>query len=827
MSGSHSGGGSDPFERVAKATAGAAPTPDGGKPPSGVDGEHVAPVPADAPPLPAKWKIGEPAATWCYRDAGGAVLRYVLRFAKPEGDKDIRPATLWRDAPGKPLRWRLAAEPGPRPLYGLDRLAVRPDAAVLLVEGEKTADAAGERFPDHVAITWPGGSNAVGKANFGALNGRHVIVWPDADEPGRKAAQTVVRAALSAGALSAATVSLPGFLPKGWDLADDWPDGFGAEDAVALIARVHQDAHPNDGVEWPWAFHMEADGLIYDQPVKDGAVVPQRLSAPFQVLAEARGSGGDGWAVVIRFRDRDGREKTVPVSRSRLAGGGAEVRAELADQGLIISPARGKSDKFTAALAEVRSTRRMVLVSATGWCGDRFIVPGRPIGPVGGEPVLFTGEAPSLHYRQAGSLDGWRCHVAAKAEGNSLLTFALSLAFAGPLLRLLDLEGGGVHFRGSSSCGKTTLAYAAGSVWGGGGPLGFGHTWRSTANALEMLAAGHNDGLVVLDELALVTPEEAGTSAYSLASGQSKGRSHATGAARKRVEWRVMVLSTGEIGLADHIRSSKKGERPMAGQELRLLDIGADAGANMGIWEELHGAGSPAALSDAIKAACARDFGHAGPAFVERLVADRPAAIARAKAIVTAFLVKAREEGDSGQAQRAAVRFAAVAAAGELACAFSIAPWAPGSASAAALALYHRWARAFGRSAPREERDVLQRIRAVIESERSAFSPLGDEDITETATPSVGGRDGEARSLKTYGFRWVRGPEVLWCFHKTGWAEVLKGFNPVDAARAVSAAGFLETDKDPKVLTKSVKVKGQRQRFYCVKPSIAEADLGD
>ena len=339
-----------------------------------------------------------------------------------------------------------------------------------------------------------------------------------------------------------------------------------------------------------------------------------------------------------------------------------------------------------------------------------------------------------------------------------------------------------------------------------------------------MLAAGHNDGLVVLDELALVTPEEAGTSAYALAAGQSKGRSQTSGALRRRSEWRVVILSTGEIGLADHIRTGRKGERPMAGQELRLLDIAADAGAHMGVWEVLHGAEGPAALSDSIKSACGRDYGHAGPAFVERFIGDRAAAEATVKEILKAFLEKAKLAGDTGQAERAALRFGAIAAAGELATAFGIVPWPPGAAVSAALALYQRWAKAFGRAAPREEQEIITRLRAAIQSERALFSPLGDNDTHDDAAPSAGGRDGEARGLRTYGYRWVRGNEVRYCFHNAGWAEVLKGHPLQDAARVVNEAGFLETEGDGKRLQKSVKVRGERHRLYCIKSSIIESD---
>ncbi|MDB5452420.1 MAG: hypothetical protein JWO33_998, partial [Caulobacteraceae bacterium] len=224
-----SSGGDDTFRRVASAVAGAPAKASAGKQDPG---EHISPVPPKAPALPKEWPhLGAPVAAWAYRDATGQVLRYTLRFAKPDGDKEIRPATLWRQKPGAPMRWRPAAEPGKRPLYGLDTLAARPTAPVLLVEGEKSADAAAQRFPDCVAMTWPGGANAIGKADFTPLQGRRVLIWPDADDPGRKAAQAALRAASMAGAQSVAAVRLPAYLPKGWDLADDWPPTFGPADA--------------------------------------------------------------------------------------------------------------------------------------------------------------------------------------------------------------------------------------------------------------------------------------------------------------------------------------------------------------------------------------------------------------------------------------------------------------------------------------------------------------------------------------------------------------------------------------------------------------------
>ncbi|HEY2357599.1 MAG TPA: DUF927 domain-containing protein, partial [Phenylobacterium sp.] len=571
---------------------------------------------------------------------------------------------------------------------------------------------------------------------------------------------------------------------------------------------------------------MTAEGFICDYTNAQGErVTPVFLSAPFEVIGLARDAHGSGWSVVIRFWDPDGREKVQLIARGRLMSGGADVRADLADVGLEIAPGKGKAERFCGGLARVKLAARMILADRTGWSGSAFVMPHRTIGPVGAEPVHFTGESLGLLYSECGELDDWKSAIGAMAVGNELLTFALSAAFAGPLLRPLSIEGGGFHLRGPSSCGKTTLAMAAGSVWGGGGPLGYAQSWRSTSNALESVAAGHSDGLLVLDELSLLAPEEAGAAAYQLASGQAKARAQTNGAMRRRAEWRLLLLSTGETALSAHIEASRRGDKVMTGQELRLLDIDADAGKGAGVWSELYGSDA-AGVSDAIKNAAGRCYGLAGPAFLNALVRDRAAALASAKDIFAGFLEHARESGDTGQAGRGAARFAIVASAGELAAAFGVVPWERGAASAAALALFQRWAAAFGRQAPREEREILVRLRNTILSEgATAFVGLKkDAASTDGESPESDGRTGEARQLKAKGFVFEHEREQFYGFHAGGWKETFAGLDQKNAAKIVAARGFLESELGR--YQKDKKVSGKKLKLYWVRASIVEHDFG-
>ena len=122
----------------------------------------VQPVPADAP-KPEFWfgeKLGKPSMGFVYKDASGNVLGYILRFDLADGKKEILPYTLWKDKAGN-MHWKLKGFPVPRPLHNLHLLAAQPDAPVLVVEGEKAANAAITLFPDHVVTSIMGGANAV------------------------------------------------------------------------------------------------------------------------------------------------------------------------------------------------------------------------------------------------------------------------------------------------------------------------------------------------------------------------------------------------------------------------------------------------------------------------------------------------------------------------------------------------------------------------------------------------------------------------------------------------------------------------------------------
>ncbi|MGA3190738.1 MAG: ATP-binding protein, partial [Bryobacteraceae bacterium] len=222
---------------------------DGG-PASGREGKRpswvtVVPVPSDAPKPPASHpRLGKSVATWCYLNAAGEVIGFVRRFDTPDG-KQFRPLTCARPAAGGTVQWRWESWPLKRPLYGLDRLAQRSDAPVVITEGEKAADAAGGLLPAFVVVTSPNGAKSGGKADWSPLRGRHVTIWPDADVAGLDYANLVAKQAIAAGALSVAICSPPPGCKVGWDAADALDEGWDQTRAKELIANARP--APNGG----------------------------------------------------------------------------------------------------------------------------------------------------------------------------------------------------------------------------------------------------------------------------------------------------------------------------------------------------------------------------------------------------------------------------------------------------------------------------------------------------------------------------------------------------------------------------------------------------
>ncbi|MDM7322458.1 MAG: DUF927 domain-containing protein [Gammaproteobacteria bacterium] len=558
-------------------------------------------------------------------------------------------------------------------------------------------------------------------------------------------------------------------------------------------------------------FVVRDEGVFFEAHDKDGEPQPPLwICSRIDVLAKTRNGGSEEWGRLLEWHDDDGMAHRWAMPMSLLQGDGLEVRRELARRGLRISPSRKARDLLQAYL-QVWPTEAMArCVECIGWHGSVYLLPQEAIGQTEEIVVYQSEHAIAPGFATRGDVESWREHVGKLLSGNSRLVFAAACALAGSLLDIVGEEGGGFHLRGASSTGKSTALRAAASIWGG---RDYVRNWRATANGLEGVAAAHNDGVLILDEIGQCDPKQAGETAYLLANGQGKTRANRTGAARPVARWRLLFLSSGEESLP--ALAARAGYRTTAGQEVRLADIEADAGCGMGLFENLHGYSSPAAFAQAIKDATDRHHGAIGRAWLERIVANREQWADTLRSIVDKFATMGGE-GATGQVVRVAKRFGLVAAAGELATRYGLTGWQEGESFAAAKACFLSWLEGFGGGKVlHEERAILAQVQAFIEAHGDArFQRLDGDDnrIVRDRVGFVRQREGATEYLIL--------PEA---FRR----EVCKGFDSKEAVRVLREVGWLVPGGDNRP-TRSERIGGYGTvRVFLLRPSFLSGDTGD
>lgn len=543
-----------------------------------------------------------------------------------------------------------------------------------------------------------------------------------------------------------------------------------------------------------WYFGVKQRGndtpIPYDQWVCSSlhveAVTADQRGENVGRLLKFRGLQGQGW-----------RELAIPMAM--LSGDCADVRALLMSMGL--ETALSSRNLLTEYLLRPAPKRKVRCVTQVGWAGEGcFALPNQAIGPHAGEVILQADEMLDDAHTVSGTLEEWKNHVGALAQGNPLLLVAIATAFAGPLLKPLGAESGGIHLVGDSSTGKTTAIDAGRSVWGGSE---FRRSWHSTANGLEGAASLFNDTCLCLDEISEADPKEVGATVYALGNGVGKQRASRTGMARAVKRWRTTVLSSGERSLATTMREG--GQRAKAGQLVRLLDVPARRA--FGAWDDLHGHATGQAFSDALKAATRRYHGTAGRAFLDRLThetRDLEAFYEKFKAMA-GFV----PEGADGQVRRAGARFALYAMAGELAADYGVVPWPRGAATAAARTAFEAWHAGRGNGND-EDTKILAAVAGFLDRH-------GDSRF------SLAGSEAAAHAVRIHRAGWFEDSEAdgrVYLFNTEGMREALADFDFGRGLEALCAAGVLPRQKDEgagwRRLTVLKRINGRRVRVYPV-----------
>lgn len=532
-------------------------------------------------------------------------------------------------------------------------------------------------------------------------------------------------------------------------------------------------------------FEVTDKGVSYIGPDdKDGNPKPAVwICAPLHVAASTRDGKSSEWGRLLEWCDMDGVRHQWAMPNELLQGDGIEVRRELARQGLSISPVKAARELLATYLQVWPPDAQARCVDKLGWHGGVYVLPDEVVG-LNSERVVFQHTClVEPAFTVAGTVEEWRDQVATLAHGNSRLQFGVCTALAGALLELAGEASGGFHLTGPSSMGKTTALVVGASVWGKPEPPdSYCRSWRATTNGLEGLAALHNDGLLILDEINLIDPREVGEAAYLLANGQGKARATRMGMARQSASWRLLFLSSGEESLSTFM--ARAGQKPTAGQEIRLAEIAADAGAGLGAFENLHDCVDGAALSWAVKDAASRYHGAVGAEWLRLLVRDRPKVGALLEGGIRQFVTRFAPNGCSGQVARVARRFGLVAIAGEIATEYGLTGWNKGESTTAVGKCFAAWLDGFGGTGNREELALLAHVRRFFETNgasRFQDASIEGQHIVNRAGFCRPGTDDRREFLV-----------LSECFR----SEVCGGFDSKYAAKILRKHGWLVTGSD-------------------------------
>lgn len=608
----------------------------------------------------------------------------------------------------------------------------------------------------------------------------------------------------------------------------DWNDlhqEMGAEEVKRQFMehrKPEAPAHEEKEEKLPPSFSLRSGGtqpgLWHVELKESGDPIETWIGSPLYVLGATRDENGNAWGLELVWFDPDGRVHTWAMPRSFLVGKDSSAwLGRLTDEGWSGNPDQKAQKLLARYLATYKTGRRILCVPSTGWHHGVFVLPDEVIGKKcahiknmsdvsdmsdsaatdadlgpsdntksmsdvsDGEQIVLQARSPHNPYQQAGTLDGWRSTIGKWAQGNSRIALALCASLSAPLLEVAGQESGGFNWTGQSSTGKTTALIAAGSAWGkGASSNGYVQSWRATSNGLEGLAELHSDTALCLDEIGQAPGRTVNEAAYMLANGMGKTRARRDGSTRRAKSWRCTILSTGEKGLAEKI--AEDGGRVQAGQTVRLIDVPADAGAGMGIFENLHGFESPQAFADAIKRAAAIHYGHAARAFICKIQEHREDVTSTLNRGLEAGMQALCPSDADGQVKRVAKRFLLCAMAGEMASEWGLLSWEQGEALAAVKVCFDAWLSFRGGSGAAEDTAIVEQVRLFIEQHgASRFQDIDGPGAT---------------CINRAGFRRDTYNGTIYYILPESFKEVCKGHEATRAARVLRDAKLLLTEGD-------------------------------
>ncbi|WP_433474977.1 DUF927 domain-containing protein [Spirillospora sp. CA-142024] len=507
---------------------------------------------------------------------------------------------------------------------------------------------------------------------------------------------------------------------------DPPPDDRTLRSVVADLQRIAEEAELDDPAATAWLTErgiptsapagQAADRGLSSLTALPGCPLPAgyQIPEPYTVAPDAvwlhtthGGAERVAWAALTVLRvfidpegaqmselswlDR-GRWRSHIVPRS-VAKSGRQLVKQLGDLGLPATEADAKAAERWLAAVEVANQEvipEVKIARHLGWQRDGafVIADGHPYQLQGVDPQMTR---PLEAHRQRGTLSGWQTAVKI-AEKYPTVAVGVYAGLAAPLLQVLGVSSFTVNWGGRSTGGKTTAAQGGLSAWCDPDDAGAAVTsWATTATYYQARLGLAGNGIPILldDTQTAKNPEFVSAALYQITQNQGKGRMGDW----KTYRWRTIVLSTGErsaLSFATH-----------QGISARVLDL---QGSPFGR--------SPDSGSDAqtFRQGLLDNYGHAGPAFIERLRAELDEHGTTRLEERHGELTELHRHGASDLARRRAPLVAVLRLAAELADAWSIVPFPPPPPEV--------WSSLFAANDPRDNRaemalDVVREYVAV------------------------------------------------------------------------------------------------------------------
>ncbi|EER3408786.1 TPA: DUF927 domain-containing protein [Escherichia coli] len=507
---------------------------------------------------------------------------------------------------------------------------------------------------------------------------------------------------------------------------------------------------------------------------------------------------------VLRWMN-NGRPATVAVNLGGFASSAALTT--LMDGGLLVRDGRQLRSALANWIIGQKPATRWTLAASAGWTDDNraYLLPDGHI--IGDEnPALFMGKRNVTGgWTTSGTADTWRESVARLVDGNSLMMVCVAMPFAGPLLKLADIQNFGLHLYAPSTTGKTTCATLAASVCGE--PSALKMTWNGTASGIGNKAAARCDSFLWLDELGEGNPKAIDKAIYALFNGSGRIRAAQDGGDTSRDSWRLPVISTGE---ADTVTFAGRARITLApGQLVRLLNIPVESMQP----ENLHGYPTAGAHARALTRACNSSFGAVFREWITWLIRNRQEAENTTRQRLDKWQAAAAEKyPDSPQVCRVADAFAVLEAALVLTRPFT--GWDAAACCDAVVRVFTSWVKDFGTHDKAQSQIISQATDFLMQYGRSRFATLTTDGKANTVTDQEASRMG-----RLYGYRKPadgdNGDEWFYVAPAAFRDHIAKGHNDRQAAAALEKAGMLACEAGR--FRVRLRIGGSQQRFYKVK----------